>query len=454
MRTIVTAQEMREAEQAVWDVDPNVDLMARAAVVVAEVAAEFDGEVLVVVGPGNNGGDGLFAAAVLARSRSVKLWLATGGAHEAGLQAARGAGCEEVDVVGAMLALSRAGVVIDAFTGLGSRPGLPDDVLLLADACRDHCVPVVSVDHPSGLATDSPVAHPSFHATITVTFAALKPCHVMEPAASACGDVRVVDIGVPVSEGALRVAEEHDVVSWYPFPGPTDHKYTRGVVLIETGSEQYPGAAVLNCSGALHVGTGMVRYSGAAPHELILGRFPSVVIGDGRAQAVVVGSGWDGSEILRDFDVPVVADAGALEKLPDRWLERWLLTPHPGELAKLLGVERREIEEDPVAHVRSASTRTGATVLLKGATQYVAEPSGRVTIPVSGPAWTAQAGSGDVLAGMCGALLAAGLEPWRAATVAASFQAMTAARFPGPFTPDEIAERLPQTIGECLPSGD
>lgn len=447
----MTAERMRSLEQPF--LDDGVPLMQRAAAAVAEAARSSDGDVLVVVGPGNNGGDGLFAAAELAAERRVLLWLAAGRAHASGLDAARAAGCEEVDAACATRALDEVGVVVDAFTGIGARSGLPDDVALFARAARDLEVPVLAVDLPSGLDADAARPGESFHATRTLTFAARKPCHVLQPAASRCGDVVVADIGIPVPDDDLRVAEASDVAVWLPVPGPESHKYTRGVVGLDTGSADYPGAALLGIEGALHAGTGMVRQLGPVPGELVLGRRPSVVLGQGRVQALVVGSGWGGPDPARmaravEAGVPVVADAEALRCLPEVGLEGWLLTPHAGELATLLGVERAQVEADPVGSARSAAARTGATVLLKGATQVAAEPSGRATIAVGGPAWTGQAGSGDVLAGSCGALLAAGLPAWRAGVVAASLQAMAAARLPGPFPPDRIAVEMAYVVAE------
>lgn len=451
MKPVVTAERMRALEQPF--LDDGVPLMQRAAAAVAQEARTFDGDVLVVVGPGNNGGDGLFAAAELAAERRVLLWLAAGRAHEAGLGAARAAGCDEVDGADATRALEDVGVIVDAFTGIGARPGLPDDVALLARAARDLEVPVVAVDLPSGLDADEARPGESFHATRTLTFAARKPCHVLEPASSRCGDVVVADIGIPVPDDDLLVAEAADVAAWLPAPGPESHKYTRGVVGLDTGSEAYPGAALLGIEGALHTGTGMVRQLGPVPAQLVLTRRPSVVLGQGRVQALVVGSGWGAPDPERmaravEAGVPVVADAEALRSLPDRTLDGWLLTPHAGELAALLGVERTEVEAEPVASARLVAARTGATVLLKGATQVVAEPSGRATIAVRGPAWTAQAGSGDVLAGSCGALLAAGLPAWRAGVVGASVQALAAARLPGPFPPERIAQEMAHVIAE------
>lgn len=151
--------------------------------------------------------------------------------------------------------------------------------------------------------------------------------------------------------------------------------------------------------------------------------------------------------------MPLVLDADALSQLPADLPDGSLLTPHAGELARMLGADRADVEAEPAAHAKMAAAQFRATVLLKGSTQYVASPDGELTTAIRGPAWTAQAGSGDVLAGVCGTLLAAGLPAARAALLAASLQAITAARFPGPLPPDRLAERFPEVLGSLpLPS--
>jgi len=192
----------------------------------------------------------------------------------------------------------------------------------------------------------------------------------------------------------------------------------------------------------------MVRFSGAeGAVPLIRQAAPNVVYGTGRVQARVLGCGWgdrpDGAQVVQralDDGLPLLLDADALRFLPDRKLGvQVLLTPHAGELARLLDVERAEVTADPIAAVRRAAESLGATVLLKGATQYVSGPDGAVSIAVPGPPWTAQAGSGDVLAGICGTLLAAGLPPARAALAGASIQALAANECPGPHPPQMTA---------------
>jgi len=416
----------------------------------------YGARVLLLVGSGNNGGDALYAGARLARDGVAVTFCRTGeGAHPSGVAAARRAGAREVSSAGGqqLIAEGRADLVVDGILGIGGRPGLTGPAADLARACRDSDATVVAVDLPSGLDADRPaLPDTAVRAAVTVTFGTRKPCHVSEPAASACGRIEVVDIGLDVEGAAdLQCWEPADVLAAWPAPGPTSDKYSRGVVGVDTGSEHYPGAAVLGVTGALHAGAGMVRYLGPArPANMILQRMPSVVTARGRVQAMLLGSGWGGDDPTADADrvggtiatgLPVVLDAGALGVLPSGPLgRRVLLTPHAGELARILRCERASVEADPVGAVCEAVRTTGASVLLKGATQYVFGPGDdAVQVAVPGPAWTGQAGSGDVLAGICAALLAAGLDAVRAGVLGASVQAMAAKSRPGPFPPDEIA---------------
>jgi hydroxyethylthiazole kinase-like uncharacterized protein yjeF len=229
------------------------------------------------------------------------------------------------------------------------------------------------------------------------------------------------------------------------------------VVGVDAGSATYPGAGILTTTGAVCAGAGMVRFLGAdTVKELIVPRLPNVVTSAGRVQAAVLGPGWgerpDGLGAVTAWvfgtDVPCVMDADALRYLPAGPLgARIVLTPHAGELARILRKERAGVELDPVGAVRDAVAATGATVLLKGATQFVGGPDAQtVEVAVPGPAWTGQAGSGDVLSGIIGTLLAAGLVPRAAATMGASIQALAAAAHPGPLPPQRLARLLPGLI--------
>jgi ADP-dependent NAD(P)H-hydrate dehydratase / NAD(P)H-hydrate epimerase len=326
----------------------------------------------------------------------------------------------------------------------------------IAVACRTVRAHVIAVDLPSGLEADSCVVRDdAFTADRTVSFGTYKRCQFLEPARSRCGVVTLVDIGLEPEAAEVVAWERADVADAWPYPDATSDKYARGVVGVDTGSPDYPGAGLLSTLGAVYTGAGMVRSLGAdAVFAAVTQILPNVVRAEGRVQAWLAGSGWGShhegrlGELL-ETGLPVVVDADALAQVPQR-LNRpdVLLTPHAGELARLLGTERTDVTTDPVKAVRLAVKRFGTSVLLKGATQYVSGPGDeRVHLAVPGPAWTAQAGSGDVLAGICSTLLAAGLDAVRAAVCAASIQAMTAAAHPGPYPPQDLARMLPDTIG-------
>ncbi len=462
MREVYTADQIRAAEAATGNELTSGRLMQQAAAALAAVVAEELGEgpgsVLVVVGPGNNGGDALYAGARLAAAgHRVVAWRALDRTHAGGWQAYLEAGGTETDGGGALGLAAEVDVVVDGVYGIGARLGLPPAVATLARACRDARVTVVSCDIPSGLEADrAVVGDASFTATRTVTFGGYKACQVLEPARSRCGRVTLVEIGLDLPTPPIVAWDEEDVAARWPYPDQTSDKYSRGVLGIDTGSDSYPGAGVLATLGAVYAGAGMVRYQGSDEvARLVRMLTPNVVAAEGRVQAWLVGSGWGArrdaprrmTEALAS-GVPVVVDADALRQLPDGvGRPEILMTPHAGELSRLVGCDRREIESDPLASVRAAVDRFGVTVLLKGASQYVATPdSDQVWVAVPGPAWTAQAGSGDVLAGICGTLVAAGLSAREAALCGASVQALTARRNPGPYPPQDIARRLPETV--------
>ncbi|MCW5952510.1 MAG: bifunctional ADP-dependent NAD(P)H-hydrate dehydratase/NAD(P)H-hydrate epimerase [Propionibacteriaceae bacterium] len=487
MRGVYSVATIRAAESAAIAVSGEAALMQRAAAALAAVVARelrtrrgavHGARVLVVTGSGNNGGDALFAAARLARRGvRVRAWRPGSGVHEAGWLAFLAVGGRELDAAGADAALVETDLVIDGVAGIGGRAGLRTPVADFARACAVAQVPVVAVDLPSGVPADLPfvslvpageqtdpvpVPEPArstigdglaahFTADVTVTFGGLKACHVIEPARSACGRIELIDIGLPPMEPELECWEPADLRAAWPVPAATSDKYSRGVVGVDAGSVQYPGAGVLAVTGAVRAGAGMVRYLGPSEvARLVLERLPNVVTGEGRVQALALGSGWgdrpDGPDVVAAAvasGLPIVVDADALGMLPYRLHPQVLLTPHAGELARLLGIAREQVTADPVAAVRHAVARTGGTVLLKGATQVVAT-QGRtsVEIAVHFPSWTAQAGSGDLLAGICSALLAAGLPAPEAAAVGASIQAMAAPNAPLPPQEYDIAAVL------------
>ena len=449
-------EQVRTAEGGLMAVVPEGALMQRAAAGLAVVIADLLGQVyaarvLLLVGAGDNGGDALWAGAMLARrGAAVEAVLLSDTAHREGLGALVSAGGRVVDPADAHEPL----VVVDGIVGIGGRPGLrgpaPDILGLFPDAA------VVAVDVPSGVDVDTG-ATPSSHVTadLTVTFGTHKVAHLVDPAAQACGAVHLVELGLDLPDAPVEALQAADVAALVPRPGGADQKYTRGVVGVRAGSEAYPGAAVLCTSGAVSGLAGMVRYLGSAA-DAVRARHPEIVVSDGRVQAWVVGSGGDSdaeqslADALAD-EVPTVVDADALQHVR-RGPRDLVLTPHAGELARMLDVDRAEIEADQLAFARRAAEKYAATVLLKGRRTLVARPDGRVRVTTSGLPWLAVAGAGDVLAGVIGSLLAAGLDPFDAASVGSWLHgaAATHASGGGPLTPSRVADAIPDVVRDLL----
>lgn len=492
-------------------------LMRRAARALADLvldraATHERPTVLVLVGGGNNGGDGLFAAADLALRARVVVALARADVHAEGLAAARDARVQVLDVSdgdeSALAALVQAAEVadvwVDALAGIGVRGALRGPGAAVVDRLVAHLTArteqplVVAVDIPSGVDADTgAVPGPVLPATVTATFGGAKAGLLLPPGDRLAGEIVTVPLGLQPQLAAQRptvsrLGREDARVKW-PVPTPDAHKYTRGVVGVVAGSTAYPGAAVLTVGGALRTGCGMVRYLGPArPEQLVLQRWPEVVPGPGRVQAWVLGPGTGPDDDDRrdaiaavlaevDDDVAVVLDAGALTALPDRLPARTVLTPHAGELATLLSsrgeqVDRAEVEAEPRRWAARAAELTGATVLAKGRTTVVVAPDGQTYAQADGTGWLATAGAGDVLAGVLGALLAGlGERPVaEVAALAAMVHGRAAARAAGVGQPDpsrrgtvpamggpivatDVVDALPATIRDLLgldPAGD
>ena len=454
--------DVRRAESAAMDELPDGALMQRAAAGLAAAVLDLLGgaygrRVLLLVGPGDNGGDALWAGARLAgRGAQVEALLLAERSHEAGLHALRAAGgraTRDLDQLG-----PEPDVVVDGIVGIGGRPGL--DPAAVAALERHAGVPVVAVDVPSGVDVDTGrVDGPHVRADLTVTFGTHKVAHLVDPASAACGALHLVDLGLDdaaLGEPVVAALQPDDVRRLLPRPGPFAQKYSRGVVGVRAGSGTYPGAALLAVAGADTGLVGMVRYVGPdAIAHTVRSAHPEVV-GAGRVQAWVVGPGGgdDAATMLaeaRADDVPLVVDADALQHVEGP-LPGCVLTPHAGELAAMLGVERTEVEAAPLGFVRDAAARWGCVVLLKGHHTLVADPAGRVRVTTTGVPWLATAGAGDVLAGLVGALLAAGLEPYDAASVGSWVHgaAATEASAGGPLTAGRVAVQIPQVVRETL----
>jgi hydroxyethylthiazole kinase-like uncharacterized protein yjeF len=472
MRAAHTVEQVRTAEQTLMDRLPDGALMQRAAAGLAAVCADlldgvYGARVLVLAGSGDNGGDALFAAARLARrgARVDAVLLAPERAHPAGLAALRAAGGrvtrgdEAVGAAGsAAVRFRHPDLVLDGVVGIGGKPGLRPPATDLVASLQTGLT--VAVDVPSGIDVDTgetPAEH--VRADVTVTFGTHKVGLLVDPGAAAAGTVHLVDIGLDLPTPAVEALQAADVAAVLPVPARDTHKYARGVVGVAAGSEQFTGAGVLAVSGAVAGPCGMVRYDGpAAVADLVRAAHPEVVVGPGRVQAWVVGSGGGGDveaalRRVREDGVPLVVDADALPHLDPPLGVPAVLTPLAGELARMLGVDRAEVEAAPLRYARDGARRYDATVLLKGARTLVADPDGRVRVNSTGTPWLATAGAGDVLAGLCGALLAGGLDPLGAGSVAAWLQGSAAvlASGGGPVTAPQVAGALPEVVARTLP---
>lgn len=464
MRNAHTVSQVRAAEKVLLDALPEGALMARAASGLAYAVIDFLGgaygkRVALLVGSGDNGGDALYAGALLARRGcAVEAVLLSEQVHARGLAALRRAGgrVRSGFEPGARPPASRPAVpdvVVDGIVGIGGRPGLRENAVAALTAYAG--VPVVAVDVPSGVEVDTGrLDGPHVRAAVTVTFGTHKIAHLVDPAAQACGTVHLVDIGLDLPEAAVTSLQPADVAPTLPVPGPFDHKYTRGVVGIRAGSAAYPGAAVLCVAGASCGLAGMVRFAGEdAVADLVRATHPEVIAGAGRVQAWVVGSGGGdgaGDQLAAAIadEVPVVVDADGLASVTGPLPVPAVLTPHAGELARMLDITREEVEADQLRCAREAADRFGAVVVLKGRHTLVADPDGRVRVTTTGLPWLATAGAGDVLAGVTGALLASGMEPFEAGSVGSWLHGAAArlAAANGPIVAGDVAHALAEAV--------
>jgi len=470
MRHYYSVDAIRDAEAPLLASLPDGALMKRAAFglateIIGELTARTGGvagrRVCAVVGSGDNGGDALWAATFLRRRGAAAdaVLLNPDRIHRKGLAAFTKAGGRVVDSVSPATDLVIDGVV--GISGSGPLRLAAADVFTVVD---DAGIPVVAVDIPSGIdVATGAIDGPAVHAALTVTFGGLKPVHALAD----CGRVALVDIGLDLPDTDMLSFEAGDVAARWPVPGPHDDKYTQGVTGVMAGSSTYPGAAVLCTGAAVAATSGMVRYAGSA-HSEVLAHWPEVIASPnpaaaGRVQAWVVGPGLGtddaGASALwfaLETDLPVIVDADALTILaahPDLVVNRTaptVLTPHAGEFARLAG---NPPGDDRVGATRKLADTFGATVLLKGNVTIVAEPGGPVYLNPAGQSWAATAGSGDVLSGMIGALLASGLPAVEAAAAAAFVHAHAAALSaadPGPGEAPTSSSRIVPHIRAAL----
>jgi hydroxyethylthiazole kinase-like uncharacterized protein yjeF len=487
MLELLTTQEMAEADRlAIAGGVSGIDLMERAGASVADAvsAGHLSGKrVVIVAGPGNNGGDGFVAARHLAeRGFDVRLLLLgqvsqlKGDASEA---ARRWGGKIEPAKPDC---LPPADILIDALFGAGLSRPVDGEARVLIETINASGAHVVAIDLPSGINGDTgAVMGSAVRAHETVTFFRRKPGHVLLPGRTHCGSVTVADIGIPASvlETIRPRTFLNAPVLWqaaFPIPKVDAHKYARGhAVVVSGGLSASTGAARLASRGALRAGAGLVTI--ASPRDaLVVNAAGSLAVmvravdgadelrallADRRMNAVLLGPGGGAGLEMQDKvlgvvsgDRALVLDADALTSFGDspeklftslsnRSGQATILTPHEGEFSRLF---KRIVEKHPVKQklevCRYASHETGAIVLLKGADTVIAAPDGRASISANASPWLATAGSGDVLAGMITGLLAQGMPAFEAACAAVWLHGEAANRI----GPGLISEDLPEAL--------
>jgi hydroxyethylthiazole kinase-like uncharacterized protein yjeF len=455
-RPILTAAEMRAAEgSAVAAGTAAAALMEKAGAAAADAIWRFAGPLpsLILCGPGNNGGDGYVIARHLA-GRGAEVRVAA--LAEPKTPEARSARAAWQGSVEPFAEAAAAPMLVDALFGTGlARPldsGLSQRLLDLAAASRVR----VAVDLPSGVATDdgailSPV--PDFD--LTIGFATLKPSHLLQPAARHMGRIVIADIGIE-AESRLSLVERPALRA----PGPDDHKYTRGHLLVVGGV--MPGAAALAAAAGARSGAGyvtLVGEGGAVPNAVVR-RPPGALeesLGDRRVNAVLVGPGlgrgpqsWERLVCVMESPHPVILDGDALWLIANMgcpWTRSaaTISTPHAGEFHDTYGDSGSKVEA-----ARSAAARTGHMIVYKGSDTVVARRDGRAAIAGPGPAWLASAGTGDVLAGIVAAQCATGAAAFDSACAGVWLHGR-AAELAGPgLVADDLIAHLPAALAECL----
>ena len=499
MEPLLDAEAMRATDR--WAIDekriPGLELMERAGEGLADVVRKraSGGRVAIVCGKGNNGGDGLVAARLLQRDgRDVEVlcvWPPQWMSDDAKTMAGRLEGLEPIAFDADRLA--RAQVIVDAVLGTGFE-GAPrdpvDGVIAAINGARGR---VIAADVPSGVnATTGEVEGDAVSAHATATFHRGKPGLWIHPGKRHTGFVDVVDIGIPRTGGP---AEAHagligpGVLRGFPRRHALTTKFASGTVVVLGGSHGLTGAPTMSALAAMRSGAGYVSVGAPASLELsfTVRLLEAMLVGlpeddgalsaeavepalkaIGRADAVVLGPGLSKKPGARAFalemfervDVPLVIDADGLnalegvfpEDIPQR---RWptVLTPHAGELGRMLGIASTEVERQRLRYVREAAATAKAYVVLKGDDTMVAAPNGRVAISRGASPGLATAGTGDVLAGVIGTMLAKGMAPAQAACAAVWTHTRAGQLAAAPHGPDgviasDVIASLPAALGE------
>jgi hydroxyethylthiazole kinase-like uncharacterized protein yjeF len=484
MEVLTTAEMERADRLAIAAGTPGFALMMSAGQAVAEAAMDLaeEGPILVVAGPGNNGGDGFVAAAELAaRGRDVSVILLCERDSLEGDAALAARGWKYPVLPFNPHAIGKPALIIDALFGAGLDRAVKGEPLEMIEAINANGATVLAVDLPSGInGTTGAVMGVAVRATETITFFRRKPAHLLLPGRIYCGRVRVADIGIDANVLAQIQPQTFENIPslWrqsFPVPRIDGHKYDRGHAVIVSGGLAATGAARLSARGSLRAGAGLVTLASprdalavnAAALSAVMVRAVDTVVefagllSDKRFNSCVIGPGAGLGERTRDFVLAamstkrgLVLDADALTSFaeaPDRLFQaikdshdpQVVLTPHEGEFPRLFSdISNKHPLRSKLERVRAAAERSGAVVLLKGPDTVVASPQGRATIAANAPPWLATAGAGDVLSGMISGLMAQGVPAFEAASIGVWMHG-EAAREAGPGL---IAEDLPEVL--------
>jgi ADP-dependent NAD(P)H-hydrate dehydratase / NAD(P)H-hydrate epimerase len=484
MEVLTTAEMERADRLTVAAGTPGFALMLSAGQAVAETAMDLVGEgpILVVAGPGNNGGDGFVAAAELAaRGREVSVILLGDRDNLQGDAASAAKGWKYPVLPFNPQAIGKPALIIDALFGAGLNRSVDGEAHEVIGAINANAAPVIAVDLPSGInGTSGAVMGVAVRATETVTFFRRKPAHLLLPGRIYCGRVRLAEIGMDprVLEEIQPQTFENVPQVWrnsFAVPRVDGHKYARGHTIVVSGDIAATGAARMSARACLRAGAGLVTVASprdalainaAALAAVMVRPIDTVVefaelLADKRLNSCVIGPGAGVGQRTRDFVLTalsagrgLVLDADALTSFadaPDRMFaairashdSQVVLTPHEGEFPRLFSdISNKHPFRSKLERVRAAAERSGAICLLKGPDTVVASPRGRATIAANAPPWLATAGAGDVLSGIIAGLLAQGVPAFEAASMGVWMHG-EAAREAGPGL---IAEDLPEVL--------
>src|SRR6266700_1067453 len=484
MEVLTTAEMERADRLTIAAGPPGFALMLSAGQAVAQAATDLveEGPMLVVCGPGNNGGDGFVAAAELAaQGRDVSVILMCEREVLQGDAASAARGWKYPILPFNPQAIGKPALIIDALFGAGLSRPVQGEAHEMIEAINANGAPVLAVDLPSGVnGTTAAIMGIAVRATETVTFFRKKPAHLLLPGRSHCGRVRLADIGIDA-----RVLDEirpqlfqntpHFWRRSFPVPRIDGHKYARGHVLVVSGDVASTGAARLSARGSLRAGAGLVTLStprsalavnaAALTAVMVLAVDTAVEfaeqLADKRFNTCVIGPGAGIGERTRDFvhtalsaQRALVLDADALTSFadaPDRLFEsiktsrdpQVVLTPHEGEFPRLFSdLSNKHPGRSKLERVRAAAERCGAGARSKGPHTTVASTDGRASIAANAPPWLATAGSGDVMAGIIAGLLAQGVPAFEAASIGVWMHGEAGREA----APGLIAEDLPEVL--------